>query len=373
MSDRQAIESLRETGVHGGIERIPDPEDIDESEQQGNVPYPKDEWKPYYEPSGGSTAMDVDESDKDFRGEPTLKYSNEARGNKKSGGDWTRRLELDRVGYDSPLYDKLMDLSKVWIDPNTQITYVVAEQQGEDRLVFNNPKLKWRGKNQSDERGLTLTEMREVLKDSDINLSIARPRHESDRQFVNDLKHIRLGTGVLKGEKVRVEFSKPAQEKRKEDKNFFNLKLNRKALEKFTTPEERSNVEDFIGLLTHAGKDEIEWMGYEMRGGEITGVSLQERERDKVRNGEVVGKQGGPKEKITISATVFRAIMENVFPHKRGDRSTGFEFKVPGGMQESIHPGMSADQVAAVMKKVKIDGVSLPENVKFFIGNDFQK
>ena len=149
MSDRQAIESLRESGVHGAIENIPDPEDVDESEQQGNIPYPESEWKPYYEPSGRAGAMDVDESELDFRGEPILRNSDEKFGKKKSGGDWTRRLELDRVGYDSPMYDTLADLSKVWTDSDTQITYVVGEEQGEDKIVFKNPRLKWRGEKQS--------------------------------------------------------------------------------------------------------------------------------------------------------------------------------------------------------------------------------
>lgn len=278
-----------------------------------------------------------------------------------SNPNWTRRIELDRVGYGSPVYDKLADLGKVWTDSGTQITYIVNEEQGEDKIIFKNPRLKWRSVKDSGERSFTIKELNEVLDQSDIGLSISRPKNGDDRRFVQDLKHIRLGAGILAGKNVDVQFSEAKQEQIKEDKNFFTLKLNDRALEKYGTKEEKGAVEDFWGLWTHAGKGEITWMGFETdKDGKITGVTLVEKE-------------AGWKDRVTVPAHVFRAVFDNVLPHNEDRVSTGFEFIVPQGMREYVHSGRSVEDIAHIMKKVKINGVGLQENVKFFIGSRFQK
>jgi len=50
-SERKSIESIRESGIHGGIGTIPDPEDIELMEEQGNIPSSKEKWKLSYKPS----------------------------------------------------------------------------------------------------------------------------------------------------------------------------------------------------------------------------------------------------------------------------------------------------------------------------------
>lgn len=142
-------------------------------------------------------------------------------------------------------------------------------------------------------------------------------------------------------------------------KGAFNLKLNQRALEKYTTEAERGVVKDWWGLFTH-GKNEIGWLGFEVDKDEKTAVRV-------ITGVTLVAKDG---DRTTIPAHVFRTVFENVLPSKkpRTEISTGFEFVGSGGVRGSIYPGMTVGEVKEVMKRVKVDGRSLPDDTIFFIG-----
>jgi len=266
---------------------------------------------------------------------------------------WVRRIMLDKVGYGTGLYDKLADLATVWTSPNTEVTYKVGGSRESDKIIFKNPALRARFEKDTHETSLTLEELKTALKESEINLSIARPHGPEDKRFIEDLKHLKLGNGILRGSKVNVEFTKEASEKQRLYSEYFNLNLNPKMLEKYTTEEEKGDVENFLGVLKHT---EVGWWGFEESKNkqgpkEITGVS-------------VISKNG---EKATLKSHTFRKIFENVLPYKNKDGSVGYTFIVPGGKRKNVYPGMKHEELVITGKELKIDGKELPQDTIYYI------
>ncbi len=264
---------------------------------------------------------------------------------KSDKNNWTRRIELNKLGFDSEIYDKFADLSRIWTDKKTEITYKVGERPELDQIIFKNSALKWRGEKQKNETTLTPDELHFALDKFGIDLNTHRPVSSEDKKFFEDLKHLRLGAGILNSETVNVEFSKAIREKQGQESTYFNLSLNPKMLEKYTTAEEKGQVEFFLGQLKHT---DIGWFGFDVdKNGEIISVTS-------------VTKKG---ERMKIPAHLFRKVFENVLPYKKG-----FDFVIPGIKRASILPGMNPEEVKEVMSKVKIDGKALPDDTIYFMG-----
>lgn len=286
--------------------------------------------------------------DEFIRGQKILGPENHKKG---PNPKWVKRIDLDKVGYEAKVYEKLAELSKIWTRPDTEVVYRVGGRPELDQIIIKNPAYKGRFEKEEHETSFSLDELKSVTDKSGIHdLNITRPKSSGDHRFVEDLQHLKLGDGVLMGGLVSVEYSTGAKEKQEKENNTFNLKLNEKMLEKYTTEEEKGDVEDFLGTLKHT---EVGWFGFEVSKNEhgpkvITGVTL-------------VTKAG---ERTTLPAHLFRKIFENVLPYKN---SEGFTFIIPGGKRESVYPGMTHADLEATAKKLRIDGKELPQDTIYYI------
>lgn len=157
--------------------------------------------------------------------------------------------------------------------------------------------------------------------------------------------------------------------KEKQDVDFMHLEVIPKALEKFATEDEVKVVQKFQDIWRR-GKD-IQWVGFEIG---------KSKENSKVQEIKDIGiGVKGADEKIDytrISAHLARNVFKGINKsNKPGtDIVTGLAFVNPfSGMREAVYPGVRVEEVAKIMKRVKLGGKTLPDNVKFFIGNEFQK
>jgi hypothetical protein len=145
-------------------------------------------------------------------------------------------------------------------------------------------------------------------------------------------------------------------ERAKVDEVGYHIGLNRGNLVRKTDKRDRGAVEEFWGNWTQVkdlSKSEIEAIGFGVIGKKISTVIMQLKDNTS----------------ITIPAPIFRSVFDGVAPYhdKESGDVTGFEFKNLKGWKGFIHPNTPQDKLDAVMRKMHLNGKSLPDNTRFFI------
>lgn len=283
------------------------------------------------------------------------------------------------------LYDKLIDLARIWADKETGVRYVVGSAGKPDTMVFENDNLGWR-KTGRNELAITVRDLNTVLEENGSKMRILRP-DESKQSAMKVLHNMRIGSGVFKGTKFSIEYPEESKEepnvgKKREPREQkeggvtgkFDLDLVRKALDKYTVDENgrviddkaaeiKASVEDFLEIIKYeTGK--IERFGFEVaKNGngymEITGVTL------KTRDGQ----------SVTVRADIFRNIFKGVhgFSSNKKHDITGLEFLAKSGGNEQIDGWMGPGVVKSVLEKTTFGGVKLPSDTVYFIGDKSEK
>jgi len=160
---------------------------------------------------------------------------------------------MDRQAFENesdPVYDHVAELYRIWQDPDAKVGYIVNADPNNDRIVFVSKNVadpprptrkipediarKIVSKKETDEwpkqLSISVNDFNYALKKAGIDMKLSRPKTDADKDSVMGvLKHLKIGTGVFRGEAfIREDRRKPREEKKHEEagrESVYKLKI----------------------------------------------------------------------------------------------------------------------------------------------------
>lgn len=408
LDEETKVRRLEGDGVHGAIDNLPEDADVDQFHQDGNTPYlhgrTRESDGDKLGRSGGSDLVDdlfenpesgdtelLSMVDEFLREKYKVGYSSEyglavkdkdPETIKEQFREWMNEgqfgesednygvlISKGSIDTKPEVREKLSEMASIWTDPQTSVKYKVSEGKDEDNdvLEFKN------GNNKKVE--ITVGELNAHLatqvtgkNNESVRTRIRRPwKGKNADIYARSLRSLNFGTGTFAGKKVTAEFPrwKPKEEENKwknpnevkGDINSFDLNVDLKQFRR----DHGVDGQDFFGVWTHHGKDEIKSMSFVVENDAITKIRL---------NLNPTGGKGDF-ESVEISTELFlEAFKNSVKPYESVSGGVvGLKFLRKDGREFTVGPKTPSKSAERTVFNMRINGTALPENLPVFVEN----